>query len=121
MLEDGRVLSGAGKLQFTDVSVDQDTGSVAVRAIFPNPDGVLLPGMFVRARIEEGIEPDALLVPQRASRATEAARPSRWSSARTTRSSCARCVTDRAVGDAWLVTRGHRAPATGRSSKASRR
>jgi len=51
-------------LQFTDVTVDQGTGSVTVRAIFPNPRGVLLPGMFVRARIEEGVNENAFLVPQ---------------------------------------------------------
>ena len=53
-----------GSLQFTDITVDQGTGSVTVRAIFPNPRGVLLPGMFVRARIEEGVNENAILVPQ---------------------------------------------------------
>jgi membrane fusion protein (multidrug efflux system) len=51
-------------LQFTDITVDQGTGSVTLRAIFPNPRFVLLPGMFVRARIEEGVKEDAFLVPQ---------------------------------------------------------
>ncbi|MEM5434957.1 efflux RND transporter periplasmic adaptor subunit [Paraburkholderia diazotrophica] len=64
ILEDGRVYSEKGKLQFTDVTVDQTTGSVTIRAIFPNKDHVLLPGMFVRARIEEGMNDNALLVPQ---------------------------------------------------------
>jgi len=64
ILEDGRVYSEKGKLQFTDVTVDQSTGSVTIRAIFPNKDHVLLPGMFVRARIEEGMNDNALLVPQ---------------------------------------------------------
>ncbi|SDC30081.1 efflux RND transporter periplasmic adaptor subunit [Paraburkholderia lycopersici] len=64
VLEDGRTYAEKGKLQFTDVTVDQTTGSVTVRAIFPNPDRVLLPGMFVRARIEEGINNSAFLVPQ---------------------------------------------------------
>jgi membrane fusion protein, multidrug efflux system len=64
ILEDGREYPLQGKLQFTDVTVDQSTGSVTVRAIFPNPDRVLLPGMFVRARIEEGINDRAMLVPQ---------------------------------------------------------
>ena len=53
-----------GTLQFTDITVDQGTGSVTVRAIFPNPRFVLLPGMFVRARIEEGVNDNAFLVPQ---------------------------------------------------------
>ena len=64
VLEDGRVYSEKGKLQFTDVTVDQATGSVTIRAIFQNKDHVLLPGMFVRARIEEGVNENALLVPQ---------------------------------------------------------
>jgi membrane fusion protein, multidrug efflux system len=64
ILEDGRTYSEKGKLQFTDVTVDQGTGSVTVRAIFKNADKVLLPGMFVRARIEEGVNDSALVVPQ---------------------------------------------------------
>ncbi|MGF6603410.1 membrane fusion protein (multidrug efflux system) [Paraburkholderia sp. GAS448] len=64
ILEDGRKYPETGKLQFTDVTVDQTTGSVTVRAIFPNKDRVLLPGMFVRASIEEGVNQNALLVPQ---------------------------------------------------------
>ncbi|MEW9582137.1 efflux RND transporter periplasmic adaptor subunit [Paraburkholderia sp. DGU8] len=64
ILEDGRVYSEKGKLQFTDVTVDQSTGSVTIRAIFRNADKVLLPGMFVRARIEEGVNQNALVVPQ---------------------------------------------------------
>jgi membrane fusion protein (multidrug efflux system) len=64
VLEDGRVYPEQGKLQFSDVSVDQSTGSVTVRAIFDNKDRVLLPGMFVRARIEEGTNDKALVVPQ---------------------------------------------------------
>jgi len=63
-LEDGSTYPEPGKLQFSDVSVDQGTGSVTVRANFPNKDGVLLPGMFVRARIDEGSNNNALVVPQ---------------------------------------------------------
>jgi membrane fusion protein (multidrug efflux system) len=64
LLEDGTQYALQGSLQFTDITVDQGTGSVTVRAIFPNPRFVLLPGMFVRARIEEGVKEDAFLVPQ---------------------------------------------------------
>jgi membrane fusion protein (multidrug efflux system) len=63
-LEDGTQYPQTGSLQFTDITVDQGTGSVIVRAIFPNPRFVLLPGMFVRARIEEGVDETALLVPE---------------------------------------------------------
>lgn len=64
ILEDGRTYPEPGKLQFSDVTVDESTGSVTVRAIFPNPEHVLLPGMFVRARIEEGVNDNAFIVPQ---------------------------------------------------------
>jgi membrane fusion protein (multidrug efflux system) len=64
ILEDGKPYPEPGKLQFSDVTVDQSTGSVTIRAIFPNPNRVLLPGMFVRARIEEGRNDNAYLVPQ---------------------------------------------------------
>ena len=63
-LEDGTAYSLPGHLQFTDISVNMGTGSVTVRAIFPNPQFVLLPGMFVRARIQQGVADDAILVPQ---------------------------------------------------------
>jgi membrane fusion protein, multidrug efflux system len=63
-LEDGTQYSSTGALQFSDITVDPGTGSVTVRAIFPNPRFVLLPGMFVRARIEEGVNENAILVPQ---------------------------------------------------------
>ena len=66
MLEDGSDYAQPGRLQFSEVIVDQGTGSVTLRAVFPNPDGTLLPGMFVRARIEEGTAEGALLVPQQA-------------------------------------------------------
>jgi membrane fusion protein, multidrug efflux system len=64
ILEDGSQYPVAGALQFSDITVNQGTGSVTVRAIFPNPQFVLLPGMFVRARIEEGIAQGVFLVPQ---------------------------------------------------------
>ena len=53
-----------GKLQFADISVDESTGMVLLRAVFPNPEGTLLPGLYVRAIVEEGVEEKALLVPQ---------------------------------------------------------
>ncbi len=64
LLEDGTEYSMPGSLQFTDITVDQGTGSVTLRAIFPNPRFILLPGMFVRARIEEAVNDHAFLVPQ---------------------------------------------------------
>lgn len=63
-LEDGSTYPEKGRLALTEVAVDESTGSVTLRAIFPNPQHVLLPGMFVRARIDEGIMNDAILAPQ---------------------------------------------------------
>lgn len=65
-LEDGTEYGETGTLQFTDVSVDESTGAVTLRAIFPNPKQDLLPGMYVRAILNEGVDEAALLLPQRA-------------------------------------------------------
>jgi membrane fusion protein (multidrug efflux system) len=64
LLEDGSRYPESGTLQFTDITVDPGTGSVTVRAVFPNPHQMLLPGMFVRARIDQGVDDTAMLVPQ---------------------------------------------------------
>ena len=64
LMENGQPYPLKGSLQFSDVTVDESTGSITLRAVFPNPQHRLLPGMFVRARIDEGIQPDAILVPQ---------------------------------------------------------
>ncbi|MGI4840485.1 MAG: efflux RND transporter periplasmic adaptor subunit [Janthinobacterium lividum] len=65
-LEDGSEYGQDGTLEFSEVSVDQTTGSVTLRAKFPNPDHQLLPGMFVHARLQTGVAAQALLVPQQA-------------------------------------------------------
>ncbi len=65
-LEDGSLFSQTGRLDFLDLALDESTGSAALRAEFPNPGGLLLPGQFVRARIFAGTRTDAILVPQRA-------------------------------------------------------
>jgi len=64
LLEDGTPYAHAGTLQFQDVTVEPTTGSVTLRMVFPNPDHELLPGMFVRAVVEEGVDEDAILAPQ---------------------------------------------------------
>lgn len=66
VMENGQVYPIKGTLQFSDVTVDESTGSITLRAVFPNPQHSLLPGMFVRARIDEGVQPNAILVPSRA-------------------------------------------------------
>jgi len=65
LLEDGSAYPEHGTLKFSEVTVDQSTGSITLRAIFPNPKQTLLPGMFVRAILEEGVSEQAILIPQR--------------------------------------------------------
>lgn len=66
LLEDGSTYPHPGKLTFSGVTVDAGTGSVTLRAVVPNPDRMLMPGMYVRAVLQEGVNDDALLVPQQA-------------------------------------------------------
>ena len=66
ILEDGPKYSLPGSLTLSEVSVDQGTGTLTLRAEFPNPDGLLLPGMFVRAELPQGVRENAILVPQKA-------------------------------------------------------
>ncbi|MFF7399547.1 efflux RND transporter periplasmic adaptor subunit [Achromobacter sp. NPDC008082] len=66
VLEDGSEYEHAGKLLFTGITVDPSTGQVNLRAEVPNPDGILLPGMYVRVRLEQGVDDKALVVPQQA-------------------------------------------------------
>ncbi len=63
-LEDGTTYAHKGMMKFVEVNVDESTGSVTLRAEFPNPDGLLLPGMFVRATVITGVDPQAILIPQ---------------------------------------------------------
>jgi membrane fusion protein (multidrug efflux system) len=65
LLEDGSVYSQTGKLEFSGLSVDTGTGMITLRAVVPNPDGILLPGAYVRAVLEEGVDDNAILVPQK--------------------------------------------------------
>jgi membrane fusion protein (multidrug efflux system) len=106
LLEDGSLYGEPGTLQFADVSVDPSTGSVTLRALFPNPRGELLPGMFVRARIEEGVQPHAILVPQRG--VTRDAKGQAIAMVVTADKKVERrtLVAARAVDNAWLVSEG---------------
>ncbi len=109
VLEGGRPYPSIGKLQFADVSVDPTTGSIALRALFPNPGLSLLPGMFVRARLEEGSKPSAVLVPQRGVTRDAKGNPSALVVNEESKVERRALVTDRAVGDAWLVVKGLKA------------
>ena len=66
ILEDGTVYNHKGSMKFAEVTVNESTGAVTLRAEFPNPDGMLLPGMFVRTIVTVGTDPTAILVPQKA-------------------------------------------------------
>lgn len=70
-LEDDSEYPHAGHLNFLDLSIDEATGTVALRAEFPNPDRMLLPGQFVRAQIAAGVRPNEILIPQRAVKVTQ--------------------------------------------------
>lgn len=109
LLDDGREYGRPGTLQFADVTVDPGTGSIALRAIFPNPKSELLPGMFVRARLDEGVNPQALLVPQAGVTRDQKGLPTALVVTADKKVERRQLVTDRAIGDAWLVTQGVKA------------
>jgi len=109
MLEDGSRYKIPGKLQFAEVQVDQTTGSVTLRALFPNPDKLLLPGMFVREQIEEGRRTDALLVPQVAVTHNQRGDPTTLVVNGDNKVELRTLATERAIGDKWLVTDGVKA------------
>ena len=109
MLEDGSTYKPVGKMQFAEVQVDQTTGSVTLRALFPNPDKLLLPGMFVREQIEEGSRTDALLVPQVAVTHNQKGDPTALVVNADNKVELRTLTTERAIGDKWLVTDGLKA------------
>ncbi|MBA3549073.1 MAG: efflux RND transporter periplasmic adaptor subunit, partial [Nannocystis sp.] len=106
LLEDGRAYPEKGTLQFTDVTVDETTGSINLRAEFPNPRGELLAGMFVRARLEQGEDPHALLVPQRAVTRDPKGQAIALVVNAEHKVERRQLVADRSVGNNWLVTSG---------------
>ncbi len=105
-LEDGSRYAQEGSLQFAEVTVDPGTGSVLLRAEFPNPDRVLLPGMFVRARLPQGSTSQALLLPQSA--VTRNARGEATVLVVDADDKVSERViqVDRVVGNRWLVSSG---------------
>ena len=106
ILEDDSDYPLTGELQFREVSVDPTTSSSVLRLVFPNPDGVLLPGMFVRAVIEEGADEKALLVPQQAVARTPKGEPFVYVVGDDNTVALRMITIDRAVGNRWLVTAG---------------
>lgn len=95
-----------GQLQFADVTVDETTGAVQVRAVFPNPDKELYPGLFVRARVEQGVRENALLVPQRATVRLPDGSAAVWVVGADNKVATRPIQATQAVGDAWLVNGG---------------
>ncbi|MNC12683.1 Multidrug efflux pump subunit AcrA precursor [compost metagenome] len=88
------------------MTVDQTTGSITLRAIFPNPDKTLLPGMFVRAQLEEGTNPNALLVPQQGVTRTPRGDASAMVIGKDDKVEVRNITASQAIGDKWLVTEG---------------
>jgi membrane fusion protein (multidrug efflux system) len=106
ILPDGTEYPTPGKLQFSEVTVDQTTGSVTLRAIFPNPQGILLPGLFVQQRIEEGVVPNGILVPQQAVSHNPRGDATVLVIGPGDKVIVRPVTTQRAIGDKWLVTAG---------------
>jgi len=106
ILEDGSRYSHAGELKFREVSVEPMTGSFVLRMVFPNPDGVLLPGMFVRAIVEEGVNEKAILVPQESVARNTKGEPYVLIVAEDGKVQQRKIVIDRAVGNKWLIASG---------------
>ncbi|ECG5957120.1 multidrug efflux RND transporter periplasmic adaptor subunit AcrA [Salmonella enterica subsp. enterica serovar Baguida] len=106
---DGIKFPQSGTLEFSDVTVDQSTGSITLRAIFPNPDHTLLPGMFVRARLQEGTKPTALLVPQQGVTRTPRGDATVLVVGADNKVETRQIVASQAIGDKWLVTDGLKA------------
>ncbi|MBI5571852.1 MAG: efflux RND transporter periplasmic adaptor subunit [Desulfomonile tiedjei] len=106
ILADGAAYPQEGTLQFRDVTVDPATGSVILRVVVPNPEGLLLPGMFVRAVVEEGVSEQAILVPQQGVSRTPKGDPFALvvSNGGTVERRMLRL--GRAIGDKWLVSSG---------------
>jgi membrane fusion protein, multidrug efflux system len=106
ILEDGTAYPLEGALQFRDITVDPTTGSVVLRVVFPNPEGLLLPGMFVRAVVKEGTNEKAILVPQQAVSRDPKGNPISLIVDGEGKIQQRVLVLDRAIGDKWLVSSG---------------
>lgn len=106
LLEDNSRYPLEGVLQFRDVTVDPTTGSVILRVVFPNPKGVLLPGMFVRTVVEEGVNEKALLVPQQAISRDQKGNPFAMIVDTDGKVGLRTLTFERTIGNAWLVSSG---------------
>ena len=105
-LEDGTDYAHPGTLEFSEVTVDQGTGSVTLRALVPNPQRVLLPGMFVREQIDEGVRKDAVLAPQQGVSHDQKGEPNALVVGPDNVVELRNLEVDRAIGDQWVVNSG---------------
>ena len=106
ILENGTLYPLEGALKFSDVTVDPKTGSVILRMIFPNPDHILLPGMYVRALIEEGVNAQAILVPQRGITRDQKGNATALVADKADKVEQRLLKIDRTIGDKWMVSEG---------------
>ena len=106
VMENGQSYPLKGSLQFSDVTVDESTGSITLRAVFPNPQHTLLPGMFVRARIDEGVQPNAILVPQQGVTRTPRGDATVMLVNDKSQVESRAVVAAQAIGDKWLISDG---------------
>jgi membrane fusion protein (multidrug efflux system) len=105
-LESGSMYPETGTLSFADVTVDPATGSQTLRAVFPNPQHLLLPGMFVRGQLSQGVQSRGILVPQRAVSRDERGRPTVIIVGKNNMAELRVIQADHTVGVNWLVTGG---------------
>ncbi len=106
LLEDGTSYPLTGTLKFSEVTVDQTTGSVTLRTVFPNSKNILLPGMFVRAVVSEGVKEKAILVPQQSVSRDPKGNPLAYVVGAESKVEQRMLTLDRAIGNQWLVTSG---------------
>jgi membrane fusion protein (multidrug efflux system) len=105
-LEDGSQYNQAGTMKFSEVAVDESTGSVTLRAEFPNPDGVLLPGMYVRAMLDQAVSTTAILAPQQGVTRDVKGNATALVLTADNKVEQRTLVAERAIGDRWLISNG---------------
>ncbi len=109
LLDDGTPYAQSGRLLFSEAAVDETTGQVTLRGEFPNPDGDLLPGMYVRVQIQQGVEKQAFAVPQQAVQRDPGGQASVLVVGEDNKVEQRRVNVGRALGDRWVISQGLKA------------